>query len=67
MKEEMEWSGIIMDGVDSSDDPITWEKLPETDWVVRANSAAIVNDNLYVVGGLNDEGTTNAVQKLNLD
>ena len=52
---------------DLSDDPITWKKLPETDWVVRANSAAIVNDNLYVIGGLNDEGTTNAVRKLNLD
>ena len=62
----VEWHnhGLV---ADLSDDPITWEKLPETDWVVRANSAAIVNDNLYVVGGLNDEGTTNAVRKLNLD
>jgi len=62
----VEWHnhGLV---ADLSDDPITWEKLPETDWVVRANSAAIVKDNLYVVGGLNDEGTTNAVQKLNLE
>ncbi len=62
----VEWHnhGLV---ADLSDDPITWEKLPETDWVVRANSAAIVNDNLYVIGGLNDEGTTNAVRKLNLD
>jgi outer membrane protein assembly factor BamB len=51
---------------DLSEDPIEWKKLPKTDWVVRANSAAIVKGNLYVVGGLNDEGTTNAVRKLHL-
>lgn len=62
----VEWHhhGLV---ADLNDNPITWTKLPETDWVVRANSAAIINDNLYVVGGLNDEGTTNAVRKLNLD
>ena len=61
----VEWHnhGLV---ADLSDNPITWEKLPDTDWVVRANSAAIVNNNLYVIGGLNDEGTTNAVRKLNL-
>ena len=51
---------------DLSEDPLNWKKLPKTDWVVRANSAAIAKGNLYVVGGLNDEGTTNAVRKLHL-
>ena len=51
---------------DLSEDPLEWKKLPKTDWVVRANSAAVAKGHLYVVGGLNDEGTTNAVRKLHL-
>ena len=47
--------------------PLKWEKLPKTDWAVRANSAAISNGNLYAVGGLaKNGGTTDAVRKLNL-
>jgi hypothetical protein len=46
--------------------PLSWKKLPETKWAVRANSAAIVNDKLFVVGGLDRNGTTNAVRGLDL-
>ena len=34
--------------------------------VIRANSAAIVNDKLFVVGGLDKNGTSNAVRGLDL-
>ena len=43
------------------------EKLPETKWSVRANSATIVNDKLFVVGGLDKNGTSNAVRGLDLN
>ena len=47
--------------------PLKWENLPKSDWAVRANSAAIVNGNLYAVGGLaKSGGTTDAVNRLNL-
>ena len=49
-----------------SEKPLKWRKLPETEWSIRANSAAVVEDYLYVVGGLNDEGTSNAVHRLGL-
>ena len=52
--------------IDLRKSPLTWKKLPSTEWVTRANSAAVVNDHLYVIGGLNDQGTTNAVYRLNL-
>lgn len=51
---------------DLKKNPIKWEKLPSTEWRVRANSAAIVKDQLYVIGGLSDEGTTAAVRRLDL-
>ncbi len=57
------FNGLV---ADLAEDPIKWEKLPTTDWKVRANSAAIVNNELYVIGGLNDQGTTGAVRRLNL-
>jgi N-acetylneuraminic acid mutarotase len=31
---------------------IKWKKLPKTKWTVRANSAAVVGDYVYVIGGL---------------
>ncbi len=46
---------------------IKWEKLPKTKWTVRANSAAVVGDYVYVIGGLNNQGTSNAVHRLNLN
>ncbi len=46
---------------------IKWKKLPKTKWTVRANSAAVVGDYVYVIGGLNNEGTSNAVHRLNLN
>lgn len=51
---------------DLSKEPIEWKKLPETEWTVRANSAAVVNDHLYVVGGIDDNGTLNSVNRLDL-
>tara|TARA_B100001093_G_scaffold146002_2_gene138664 strand:- start:72 stop:2279 length:2208 start_codon:yes stop_codon:yes gene_type:complete len=51
---------------DLSNDPIVWKKLPRTEWTVRANSAAVVNEQLYVVGGIDDNGTLNTVHKLDL-
>ena len=63
--EGVEWhfNGLV---ADLSKQPIKWNKLPSTDWKVRANSAAIVKNQLYVIGGLDDNGTTSAVRKLNL-
>lgn len=43
---------------------IKWEKLPKTNWTIRANSAAVVGDYVYVIGGLNNKGTSNAVHRL---
>ena len=51
---------------DLSENPVKWSKLPETTWKVRANSAAIVRNSLFVIGGLDDNGTSNAVRKLDL-
>ena len=61
--ENWHFNGLV---ADLAEDPIKWKKLPTTDWKVRANSAAIVKNHLYVIGGLNDEGTTGAVRRLNL-
>ncbi len=52
---------------DLSENPVKWSKLPETTWKVRANSAAIVKNSLFVIGGLDDNGTSNAVRKLDLN
>ena len=52
---------------DLSKKPIQWEKLPETRWAVRANAAAIADNHLHVIGGLDTQGVTNAVHKLNLE
>lgn len=60
---EWHYNGLVADLTES---PMSWKKLPETDWTVRANSAAIVNDRLYVVGGLDDNGTSNAGRMLEL-
>ena len=57
------FNGLV---ADLAEDPIKWKKLPTTDWKVRANSAAVVKNQLYVIGGLNDQGTTGAVKRLNL-
>jgi N-acetylneuraminic acid mutarotase len=57
------FNGLV---ADLAEDPIRWKKLPTTDWKVRANSAAVVKNQLYVIGGLNDQGTTGAVKRLNL-
>lgn len=51
---------------DLSQDPLRWEKLPHPDWAVRANSAAIVKNRLHVVGGLDQNGTSNVVRIFNL-
>lgn len=61
----MKWHdhGLV---ADLSQNPITWKKLPKTKWVVRANSAAVVKGNLYVIGGLDANGTSDAVRFLNL-
>lgn len=57
-------NGVYMD---LNKTPLVWEKLPETKWSVRANSATIVNDKLFVVGGLDKNGTSNAVRGLDLN
>ena len=51
---------------DLSEKPLKWTNLPKTEWKVRANSAAVVKNKLYVIGGLDDNGTTNAVRILDL-
>ena len=52
---------------DLSKKPLNWEKLPETKWTVRANTAAVNGGQLYVIGGLTPKGMTNAVHKLDLE
>ena len=61
----IEWHhhGLV---ADLSKETIEWERLPKTEWTVRANSAAVVGNRLYVAGGLDDNGTTNAVRVLDL-
>lgn len=61
--ENWHFNGLV---ADLAQDPIKWKKLPTTDWKIRANSAAVVKNQLYVIGGLNDEGTTGAVRRLDL-
>ena len=62
----VEWHhhGLV---ADLSENPIKWRKLPKTNWKVRANSAAVVGNSLFVIGGLDDNGTSNAVRRLDLD
>ena len=62
----VEWHhhGLV---ADLSEKPIKWRKLPKTNWKVRANSAAVVGNSLFVIGGLDDNGTSNAVRRLDLD
>ena len=50
---------------DLSTKPLKWEKLPKTEWKVRANSAAIVDNKLYAIGGLH-KGLSNKVYILDL-
>lgn len=61
----VEWHnhGLV---ADLSKKPLTWRRLPETEWTVRANSAAVVGGSLFVIGGLDDNGTSNAVRRLDL-
>ncbi len=61
----VEWHrhGLV---ADLSETPVKWRALPQTEWAVRANAATIAKDQLYVIGGLDDNGTTNAVRKLDL-
>ena len=54
--------GLVADLTQS---PIQWKKLPKTKWRTRANSAAIVDGKLYVIGGLNN-GLSNKVYILDL-
>jgi outer membrane protein assembly factor BamB len=51
---------------DLSENPVKWRRLPETLWRIRANSAAVVKNSLFVIGGLDENGTTDAVRKLDL-
>ncbi|MBT6958551.1 MAG: hypothetical protein HN996_09040, partial [Opitutae bacterium] len=51
---------------DLGESPLHWEKLPQSDWVTRAHSAAILKDRLYVMGGLDPMGMSNAVRVLDL-
>ena len=62
--EGTEWydHGLV---ADLSEDPIQWKKLPETKWRVRANSATIVDEKLYAIGGLY-KGLSNKVFILDL-
>jgi N-acetylneuraminic acid mutarotase len=60
---EWHYHGLV---ADLSEKPLKWRKLPKTEWKVRANSAAVVGNSLYVIGGLDDNGTSNAVRKLDL-
>ena len=62
----VEWHhhGLV---ADLSENPIKWRKLPKTNWKVRANSAAVVGNSLFVISGLDDNGTSNAVRRLDLD
>lgn len=62
----VEWyhHGLV---ADLTQNPLEWKKLPETKWAARAISAAIANGHLYVIGGLDGKGLSNAVRKLNLN
>ena len=52
---------------DLSQSPIKWEKLPPSDWVVRAHASEIYEGKLYVAGGIDAKGTRNTVNVLDLE
>jgi N-acetylneuraminic acid mutarotase len=51
---------------DLAGNPLKWEKIPHPNWRARAHSAVIHDDRLFVIGGLDENGTTGAVQVLDL-
>ena len=52
---------------DLSRSPLKWEKLPETDWGVRAHATEIFGGKLYVAGGIDGTGTLNTIRVLDLE
>ena len=52
---------------DLSRSPIKWEKLPETEQVVRAHATEVFGGKLYVAGGINGTGTLNTIRVLDLE
>ena len=51
---------------DLSKKTLKWEKIPQPNWRTRAHSAVILNSRLFVIGGLDENGTTDAVHVLDL-
>lgn len=52
---------------DLSRSPLKWEKLPETDWGVRAHATEVFGGKLYVAGGIDGTGTLNTIRVLDLE
>ena len=52
---------------DLSRSPLKWEKLPKTDWGVRAHATEIFGGKLYVAGGIDGTGTLNTIRVLDLE
>ena len=46
--------------------PLKWEKLPPTNWAVRAHATEVFSGKLYVAGGIDANGTSNTVNVLDL-
>ena len=51
---------------DLSKKTLKWEKIPHPNWRTRAHSAVILDGRLFVIGGLDENGTTDAVHVLDL-
>jgi outer membrane protein assembly factor BamB len=51
---------------DLSKKTLEWEKIPHPHWRVRAHSSVILDSRLFVIGGLDENGTTDAVEVLDL-
>ncbi len=51
---------------DLAQTPLRWRKLPPSDWVVRAHATEVIAGKLYVAGGIDESGTRNTVNVLNL-
>ena len=51
---------------DLSKKTLKWEKIPQPNWLARAHSSVILDSRLFVIGGLDENGTTDAVRVLDL-
>jgi hypothetical protein len=51
---------------DLSKKTLKWEKIPHPNWCARAHSSLILDSRLFVIGGLDENGTTDTVHVFDL-